>query len=102
MSHERSETIQDQDTGRWVNVYGKGTAKAGKRLPKDESGVGHEDYDSPEAAAEAARKRSEAAGEAQKQFEDGFNKARPINGRKVPTPRSDRKPPPPTIGGVRG
>ena len=31
VSHEKSETIKRN--GRWVNVYGKNTPKAGKQLP---------------------------------------------------------------------
>lgn len=99
MAHERSETVQDTETGRWVNVYGEGTPHAGKRLPRDGSGVGHEEYDSPEEAAAAARKRSEVAGEAEKDFKRGFER---INAKRVPNPRKDRKVPPATIGGVRG
>ena len=58
MSHEVSETIQDPVSRKWVNVFGKGTPNAGKRLPPDDSGVGHEEYDSVESAVEAAKTRS--------------------------------------------
>lgn len=98
MSHEVSETVRDPQTGRWVNVYGKGTAHAGKRLPADASGVGHEEYDSAEEAAAAARKRSEAYEGAEKDFKRGFER---INRKRVPNPRPDRKVPPATLGGTR-
>ena len=54
MSHEQSETIQDPDTGKWVNVYGRKTPKAGQRLPNDR------DYDTVEEAVAAAAARSKA------------------------------------------
>ena len=58
MSHEVSETIQDPKTGKWINVYGRGTPNAGKRLTPDPSGLGHEEYDSVEDAVKAASGRS--------------------------------------------
>ena len=51
-SHEQSETIQDE-TGKWINIYGRNTPQAGQRLP------GTEAYDSRQEAEAAARKRSE-------------------------------------------
>ena len=55
--HEESETVQDEQTGKWVNVYGRNIkGKAGQRLP--ESG----EYDTVEEAEEAARQRSEEEG----------------------------------------
>lgn len=60
MSHEKSETKQDPETGFWINVYGRGTKKAGKRLPEDGSGWGHRDYYNESDAADEARLRSDA------------------------------------------
>lgn len=57
MAHEHSETTQ-LPSGKWVNVYGRKTKSAGKRLPQNASGVGHEEYDSVDAAVTAAKKRS--------------------------------------------
>lgn len=54
--HEQSETVRRGD--RWVNVYGKKTPKAGQRLPKDASGVGHEEYGTVNDAVRAATERS--------------------------------------------
>lgn len=51
MSHEQSETIQRAD-GKWINVYGRRTSKAGQQLP------GTEAYDTVEDAVAAAKKRS--------------------------------------------
>lgn len=76
MSHEQSETIFDPETGKWVNVYGEKTPKAGRPIPG--SGM----FDSVEEAVEAARRRS-------KSFDHGHD---------VP-----RNPAPPRgSGGVRG
>jgi hypothetical protein len=55
VSHEQSETIQD-DSGQWINVYGKETPQAGQRLP------GTSGYPTVEAAVAAARARSDAHG----------------------------------------
>lgn len=52
MSHEQSETIQRKD-GKWINVYGKKTKSAGRKLPG--SGV----FDSSKEAVKAAKSRSE-------------------------------------------
>ena len=60
MSHEKSETVQDPESGWWVNVYGKGTKKAGERLPEDPSGYGHREYYNMSDAADEAQLRSEA------------------------------------------
>ena len=51
--HEQSETIRRAD-GRWVNVYGRRTPKAGRQLP------GTADYPTMEDAVKAARERSES------------------------------------------
>ena len=54
--HEQSETIQRSD-GRWINVYGRHTVKAGQNLP---SHFGDKtSWATVEEAAEAARRRSE-------------------------------------------
>lgn len=58
MSHEVSETVQDQRTGKWVNVYGRGTKKAGQRLPQDATGLGHKEYDTVDDAVTEAKARS--------------------------------------------
>ncbi len=52
MSHERSETVQRG--GKWYNVYGKGTPKAGQVLP------GEPEYNTVEEAVAAAKARSES------------------------------------------
>lgn len=96
MAHEVSETIQDPDSGKWVNVYGKGTRKAGQRLPEDDSGEGHGEYDSVEEAVDAAKKRSAVHGEHEEQFKRGFER---INKKKVPGPAI--RPLSPRSGGVR-
>jgi hypothetical protein len=57
MSHEQSETVQRGD-GKWINVYGRKTPKAGQQLPGDK------DYDSADEAVEAAKRRSEGFGDA--------------------------------------
>lgn len=54
--HERSETIQDPETGKWINVYGKGTPQAGARLP------GSGEYATVEEAVGAATLRSQMGG----------------------------------------
>ena len=51
--HEQSETIQ-LPSGGWINVYGRGTPKAGQRLP------GTPIYGTAEAAVADAKKRSDA------------------------------------------
>lgn len=53
MSHEQSETIQLQN-GKWTNVYGSKTKKAGQQLP------GEKEYDSVDEAVKAAIKRSKS------------------------------------------
>lgn len=55
MTHEQSETIQ-QDDGRWINVYGKGTKFAGQQLPNTIS------YNTQEEAVKSAEKRSKNSG----------------------------------------
>lgn len=51
--HEQSETVQ-LPNGRWVNVYGGGTAQRGQRLPDTP------DYATVDEATAAARARSQA------------------------------------------
>ena len=53
--HEQSETVQQPD-GSWVNIYGRGTPRAGQQLP------GTPAYTSRAEAVVAARRRSLAAG----------------------------------------
>ena len=53
--HEQSETVQAPD-GRWINVYGRGTQKAGQPLP------GLPTYGTVDEAVAAAKARSSAAG----------------------------------------
>mgnify|MGYP001565877490 CR=1 FL=1 len=48
--HEQSETIQRD--GKWINVYGRKTPKAGQQLP------GTPTYGTVEEAVEAAKERS--------------------------------------------
>ncbi len=55
--HEQSETIQ-RDDGKYVNVYGRNTPKAGQQLPKNETGVGHKVYDNVQDAVREAVQRS--------------------------------------------
>lgn len=55
MAHEQSETIQ-LPSGKWANVYGRKTRKAGQRLPDSQ------EFDTVEDAVKAARERSEAEG----------------------------------------
>ena len=57
--HEQSETVQ-LSNGKWTNVYGRKTKKAGERLPREV------EYDSVEDAVKAAVKRSEDAGRKKK------------------------------------
>jgi uncharacterized protein HemY len=59
VSHEVSETVQDKKTGKWVNVYGRKTSKAGQRLPQDATDFGHGEYDTVEQATSEAKQRSE-------------------------------------------
>lgn len=59
MSHEQSETIQ-LSNGRWTNVYGRNTKKAGQRLP------GEREYDTVEESVSAAKKRSKEYGKKKK------------------------------------
>ena len=58
--HEQSETVQN-DAGKWINVYGANTAKAGKPLPKH-FGFEKDEYDTVTEAEDAARRRSQAFG----------------------------------------
>ena len=53
MSHEQSETVRIY-SGKWINVYGRNTKKAGQKLPDSD------EYDSPEEAVAAAKKRSKS------------------------------------------
>lgn len=53
--HEQSETVPGPD-GKWINVYGRNTPRAGQQLPN--TGV----YDTVEEAVQAARERSESQG----------------------------------------
>ena len=53
--HEQSETIQ-LDNGKWTNVYGRDTDKAGQKLPDER------EYDSMEEAVRFARRRSRIHG----------------------------------------
>ena len=55
--HEQSETIQDAQ-GRWINVYGRGTPRAGQPLPPVHD-FEQDSYDSVEEAVAAAKRRSE-------------------------------------------
>ena len=50
--HEQSETIQDAQ-GRWINVYGRGTPRAGQPLPPVHD-FEQDSYDSVEEAVAAA------------------------------------------------
>ena len=52
--HEQSETIQKN--GKWINVYGRKTPKAGQQLP------GTIGYGTVEEAVAAASKRSKSSG----------------------------------------
>ena len=54
--HEQSETIQ-LPSGRWANVYGRGTPQAGQRLP------GTADFATVQEATAAAGARSAVAGQ---------------------------------------
>jgi hypothetical protein len=58
--HEQSETIQDK-LGRFLNVYGRNTMKAGKPLPKKYD-FEQESYPTLEEAVGAAQRRSEEEG----------------------------------------
>ena len=58
--HEQSETIQD-DAGRWINVYGRETPKAGQPLPRRYP-FERDSYTSSEEAEAAARRRSDLEG----------------------------------------
>lgn len=55
--HEQSETIQDA-SGRWINVYGRGTPKAGQPLPSVHD-FEQDAYDTVDEAVAAAKKRSQ-------------------------------------------
>jgi len=54
--HEQSETVQRPD-GKWINVYGRKTRKAGQQLE------GTSAYDSVKEAVAAAKARSAAGSE---------------------------------------
>jgi hypothetical protein len=81
--HEQSETVQRPGDGKWINVYGRRTPKAGQPLPG--TGV----YDSVEEAVAAARQRSEN--------EPSVGR---VNGRMIPRPDAGRTRH--SGGGVRG
>lgn len=70
MAHEQSETVQ-APSGKWVNVYGRDTAKKGKRLPQDATGVGHEEYETVEQAVDAAKRRSKQHGVGRRGYAHG-------------------------------
>ena len=74
--HEQSETIQLPNK-RWVNVYGRGTPKAGEKLP------GTPDYPTVEDAVGAARKRSEGIGQSMA----GETKTVLVEGRRLIVPK---------------
>lgn len=63
--HEQSETVQRRD-GKWINVYGRGTPKAGQPLPN--SGV----YDTVEDAVRAASTRSENSAPSMNRVDGSF------------------------------
>lgn len=93
MSHEQSETIQ-LENGRWINVYGRDTEKAGEQLPEDDSGIGHKEYDTLDEAVKEAVRRSKHHGEHHPEHRIiPHEKEKPsatrtlIDGRKVPNPR---------------
>ena len=56
MAHENSETVERD--GRYYNVYGKGTEKAGEALPLLHD-FEQESYDTEAEAVAAAKKRSD-------------------------------------------
>lgn len=58
--HEQSETIQN-DKGKWINVYGRKTPKAGQQLP------GTPEYNTVDEAVSEAKKRSQQHGQLLKQ-----------------------------------
>lgn len=55
MAHEQSETVQLAN-GKWTNVYGRDTSKAGEKLPDER------EYDSVEEAVRMAQRRSRIHG----------------------------------------
>jgi hypothetical protein len=59
--HEQSETVQD-DSGRWINVYGKKTPQAGQPLPYKGNS-----YRTVDEAVAAAKKRSADEGDRMRQ-----------------------------------
>ena len=56
VKHEQSETVQDQ-FGKWINVYGRKTKKAGLPLPKLYE-FELDEYDTVTDAVHAAEERS--------------------------------------------
>ena len=60
MPHEESESEQDAQ-GRWINVYGRGTPKAGQPLPRRYD-FERDSYDTVEEAVAAAARRSDEEG----------------------------------------
>jgi hypothetical protein len=64
VAHEQSETIQDK-FGRWLNVFGKNTKRAGEPLKKKYS-FEKETYETVEEAVEAAKRRSKEEGKERK------------------------------------
>lgn len=63
--HEQSETVQTPQ-GRWINVYGQRTSKAGETLPRKYD-FEKEDYGTVQEAERAARKRSQLEGQPERQ-----------------------------------
>lgn len=77
--HEQSETVQRED-GKWINVYGRGTPRAGQQLP------GSGAFDTVEEAVRAARGRSEEG------YKAGVNGAMRPGGMLAPRKRGPRIP----------
>ena len=78
MSHEQSETIQTK-SGKWINVYGRKTKKAGQILP------GEREYDTLEEAVEAAKKRSKSYDSAEEAAEYSKKRSKPSDRRGMAT-----------------
>jgi len=77
--HEQSETIQRLD-GKWVNVYGKKTPKAGQQLPDSQV------HETVEEAVDAARMRSAREGLTDEDKQDAYK-----NNRLTPEDLADPK-----------
>ncbi len=75
--HEQSETVQDA-SGKWINVYGRGTRQAGQPLP------GSRAYDTVDEAVAAAKQRSKEAAPAESRGLQGL-------GRPSGTPPKDER-----------